>query len=56
MIRWRRPWKISLNLGQISKNPPVYGAWNVKKAVVGTGETLLDPYAVGLRSAFAYNR
>ncbi len=45
-----------LYLEQISMNPPAYLSWNVKKALMGTGETLIDSYSVGLRSAFTYNR
>ena len=45
-----------MNLELVLKNSPAYGAWNVKKAVVGTGDTLLDPHSVGMRSVPTYNR
>ena len=45
-----------MNLERMPRNSPAYGAWNVKKVVVGTGEALLGPCPVGTRSAFVYNR
>jgi hypothetical protein len=52
----RRPWKAPLILEPVLKNSSAYGAWNVKQAVVGTGEALLGPRPAGMRSAPAYNR
>ena len=47
--RWRRPWKTSLYLEQMLKNSPAYGAWNVKKALMGTGEIRLSISIKALR-------
>jgi len=52
----RRPWKAPLILERVLKNSPVYGAWNVKQAAVGTGEALLGPRPAGMGSASVYNR
>ena len=52
----RRPWKAPQILERVLKNSPAYGAWNVKQAVVGTGEALLGPRPAGMRSASVYNR
>ncbi|HUY86094.1 MAG TPA: hypothetical protein VMU77_03190 [Acidimicrobiales bacterium] len=51
----RRPRKAFMNLERMLKVSPAYGAWNVKKVVVGTGEALLGPCPVGTWSAFVYN-
>jgi hypothetical protein len=34
----RRPWKAPEILERVLKNSPAHGAWNVKQAVVETGE------------------
>jgi hypothetical protein len=47
---------MSQYLERTSKNPPAQGTWNVKKVVVATGEALLGPHPVGMRSSSAYNR
>jgi hypothetical protein len=52
----RRPWKAPPILERVPKNSPVYGAWNVETAVVGTGEALLGPRPAGMGSASVYNR
>lgn len=39
----RGPEQLPLILERMPKNSPAYGAWNVKKVVVGTGEALLGP-------------
>jgi hypothetical protein len=52
----RRPWKAPRILERVLKNSPAYGAWNVKQAVVGTGEALLGPRPAGMRSTSVYNR
>jgi hypothetical protein len=52
----RRPWKAPRILERMPKNSPVYGAWNVETAVVGTGEALLGPRPAGMWSASVYNR
>jgi hypothetical protein len=52
----RRPRKAPQTLERVLKNSPAYGAWNVKQAVVGTGEALLGPRPAGMRSAPVYNR
>jgi hypothetical protein len=52
----RRPRTAPRILERVLKNSPAYGAWNVKQAVVGTGEALLGPPPAGMRSASAYNR
>jgi len=45
-----------MSLERMPRNSPAYGAWNVKKVVVGTGEALLGPCPAGIRSACVYNR
>ena len=40
-----------MNLERMLKDSPAYGAWNVKKVVVGTGETLLGPVLWGREHA-----
>ena len=52
----RRPRKAPEILERVLKNSSAHGAWNVRQAVVGTGEALLGPRPAGMRSASAYNR
>ena len=52
----RRPRTAPQILERVLTNSPAHGAWNVKKAVVGTGEALLGPRPAGMWSASVYNR
>jgi hypothetical protein len=43
----RRPWKAPGIRERAPRNPPAYWAWNGRMVVLGTGESLLGPVAVG---------
>jgi hypothetical protein len=47
---------VLLILERAPRNPPAYGAWNGRKVVVGTGESLLGPALRGREAVLAYNQ